>query len=260
MAAISNELYVVNEETVVVVAALTVFYGVLKYGGPAYKEWAEGQIAKQKEILGSARAEHTQAVAKRIDDVKQLSGVVDITRQLFAVSKETAQLEAEHYELEQRTALAAEAKRALDSWVNYEAQIKQREQQELASTVISRISKELQNPKVLQQILQQSVTDVESEFSVTDEYPACMLTGQKSSPRNKLLGRVADRWQEVGVKILVCTKNRVILCNLSQYFFFLFRSCVVYRHFLPSIGPPTARLRLVIHPIVNCPILDSTSA
>lgn len=48
--------------------------------------------------------------------------------------------------------------------MRYEGQVRQRQQQELAETVISKIHKELENPKVLQQILQQSVADVEREF------------------------------------------------------------------------------------------------
>lgn len=76
--------------------------------------------------------------------------------------QETAQLEAEAYELEQKTALAAEAKAVLDSWVRYEGQVKQRQQKELAETIIAKVKKELENPKVLQQILAQSVADVES--------------------------------------------------------------------------------------------------
>lgn len=77
--------------------------------------------------------------------------------------KETAKLEAQAYELEQRVALANEAKQVLDSWVRYEGQVKQRQQAELAQTVISKIQKELENPKVLKQILDQSVADVESK-------------------------------------------------------------------------------------------------
>jgi F-type H+-transporting ATPase subunit b len=77
--------------------------------------------------------------------------------------KETAKLEAEAFELEQKTALTAEAKTVLDSWVRYEGQVKNRQQKELADTIIAKISKELENPKVLQQILQQSVADVESK-------------------------------------------------------------------------------------------------
>ncbi|CRG91653.1 F-type H+-transporting ATPase subunit b [Talaromyces islandicus] len=161
IAAISNELYVLNEETVIAFCLLSVFAALGKYGGPAYKEWADGQAQKHLDILNAARADHTNAVTARIENVQQLNSVVDITKQLFEVSKETAKLEAEAYELEQRTALAAEAKQVLDSWVRYEGQVKQREQRELAESVIGKIQEELKNPKVLQQILQQSVADVE---------------------------------------------------------------------------------------------------
>ena len=77
--------------------------------------------------------------------------------------QETAQLEAQAYELEQKTLLAAEAKTVLDSWVRYEGQEKTRQQKELAENIIAKIQKELENPKTLQQILQQSVVDVESK-------------------------------------------------------------------------------------------------
>ena len=49
--------------------------------------------------------------------------------------------------------------------MRYENQVKQRQQRELAESVIAKIQKELENPKVLQQILQQSVADVEREFT-----------------------------------------------------------------------------------------------
>jgi F-type H+-transporting ATPase subunit b len=79
--------------------------------------------------------------------------------------QETAQLEAKAYELEQTTSLTAEAKSVLDSWVRYEGQVKQRQQHELAESIIAKIQKELENPKVLQQILQQSIADVESTLT-----------------------------------------------------------------------------------------------
>ena len=63
--------------------------------------------------------------------------------------------------MEQKTALSAESKAVLDSWVRYESQVKQRQQQELAQSIIAKIEKELENPKVLDQILKQSVADVE---------------------------------------------------------------------------------------------------
>jgi F-type H+-transporting ATPase subunit b len=162
--AISNELYVVNEETVVAFALLAVWGSLIKFGGPMYKEWAEAQNAKIKNILNAARADHTQAVKDRIENVQQMGGVVDTTKALFEVSKETAKLEAQAYELEQSTALTAEAKAVLDSWVRYESQVKQRQQKELSDSIIAKVKKELENPKALQQILQQSVADVESEY------------------------------------------------------------------------------------------------
>ena len=53
--------------------------------------------------------------------------------------------------------------------MRYEGQVKQRQQRELAETVIGKIHKELENPKVLQQILQQSVSDVERKFPNTSK-------------------------------------------------------------------------------------------
>ena len=67
--------------------------------------------------------------------------------------------------MEQKTALTHEAKTVLDSWVRYEGQVKQRQQRELADSIIAKIEKELENPKVLKQILDQSVADVESKFA-----------------------------------------------------------------------------------------------
>lgn len=75
--------------------------------------------------------------------------------------QETAQLESQAYELEQQTNVAHEAKSVLDSWVRYEGQVKARQQRELADSIIARIEKELEDPKVLKQILDQSVRDVE---------------------------------------------------------------------------------------------------
>ena len=68
-------------------ATLSVFWAVAHYGGPMYKEWADGQVNKIKGILNSAREGHTQAVKERIENVKQLGSVIDVTKQLFEVSK-----------------------------------------------------------------------------------------------------------------------------------------------------------------------------
>ena len=100
----------------------------------------------------------------RIDSVNQLSEIVPTTKSLFAVSKETVELEAKAFELKQKVELAARAKEVLDSWVRYEASVRQREQSELAQTVISKVEKTLQDPKIQDQILKQAVADVEKLF------------------------------------------------------------------------------------------------
>jgi F-type H+-transporting ATPase subunit b len=85
--ALSNEYYVVNEETIVALCLLSIWTAVFKYGGPMYKEWADGQVNKIKGILNAARADHTEAVKSRIESVQQLGSVVDVTKTLFEVSK-----------------------------------------------------------------------------------------------------------------------------------------------------------------------------
>ena len=52
-----------------------------------YKEWAEAQIAKQHKILCDAKQGHVDAVQERVDNVKQLGSVIDVTKGLFEVSK-----------------------------------------------------------------------------------------------------------------------------------------------------------------------------
>src|SRR6195952_21293 len=55
IAAISNELYVVNEETIVAFSLLTIFWAVAHYGGPAYNSFAASQKEKMAGILNAAR-------------------------------------------------------------------------------------------------------------------------------------------------------------------------------------------------------------
>lgn len=87
VAGISNELLVINEEAIVALSLTTIFWAVAHYGGPAYGAWAQGQNEKVAGILNSARQNHTSAVQDRIASVKELGGVIDITKTLFEVSK-----------------------------------------------------------------------------------------------------------------------------------------------------------------------------
>lgn len=87
VAAISNELYVFNEESIVALSLITIFYAVGKYVAPMASTYAKEQSKKLSDVLNTARDEHTTAVKARIANVKELEGVVDITKTLFEVSK-----------------------------------------------------------------------------------------------------------------------------------------------------------------------------
>lgn len=90
-----------------------------------------------------------------------------------------------------------EGKQVLDSWVRYEGQVKQRQQRELAENVIAKIMKELENPKTMQQILQQSVADVESRFPNLS--PIQMFLA------GTLIIRYRDHWVKGPVGLRGCT-------------------------------------------------------
>jgi len=158
---ISQELYVFNEETLVLLAFAATFGGIVKSARAPFNEWADGHINKIRSILEKARADHKVAVAERIDQVGQMKDVVEVTQALYALSKETAQLEAEAFELKQKTAMTAEVKSVLDSWVRYETSVREREQSKLAAYMIEKIKADLLDPKLQAQILEESISQVE---------------------------------------------------------------------------------------------------
>lgn len=96
-----------------------------------------------------------------------MKDVVDVTKGLFALSKETAKLEHDAFIQRQKVALAAEVKSVLDSWVRFEQQEKESEQAELAKTVIERVTKSLTDAKNQQDILNNAIAEVERKFLFT---------------------------------------------------------------------------------------------
>ncbi|KAH9945742.1 ATP synthase [Amylocystis lapponica] len=159
--AISQELYVVNEETVILGGALILLAFIAKSAREPYRDWAEGHIQRIRGILNQSRTEHTQAVKDRIASVEQMKDVVSITEGLFALSKETAQLESEAFVQRQKVALASEVKTVLDSWVRFEQQAKESEQADLAKTVIANVLKNIGDEKTQREILTGAIAEVE---------------------------------------------------------------------------------------------------
>lgn len=220
-AAISNEVYVLNEETVIFAGFITFVTLLGSYIRKPYTEWADAHIAvrnppfaisafslpkrnaktagvcaqKTTEILNASRVEHTDAVKSRIEAVGEMKDVVDITKQLFAMSKvshlplpsaaplpfpfsrhlsgagladarlarqETANLEHEAYTLRQRSAVRDEIKNVLDAHVRHEAQQRELEQQELVKTVMENVRKQLGDGKFQKDVLADAVASLES--------------------------------------------------------------------------------------------------
>ena len=160
-AAVSQELYVVNEESIVLIASIIVFTYIGKVIREPYSNWAQGHIDRIKGVLNASRSEHTNAVKERIDSVGQMKDVVSVTEALFALSKETAKLESETFVQQQKVAIAAELKSVLDSWVRFEQAAKESEQAELTKTVIDKVMANLKDQKVQQDILAGAIAEVE---------------------------------------------------------------------------------------------------
>ncbi|CEG67376.1 atp4 subunit B of the stator stalk of mitochondrial F1F0 ATP synthase [Rhizopus azygosporus] len=158
---ISKEIYVFNEETLVLIATTGLLGLLIKYLREPFMNMADEHVARIKNVLIQAREDHKAAVQERIDEAGQMRDLVDVTKALFELSRETAKLEAEAFELKQKVAVAAEVKTTLDSWVRHEASIREREQKQLAAYLIEKINKDLQDPKIQQQILDQAITDVQ---------------------------------------------------------------------------------------------------
>jgi F-type H+-transporting ATPase subunit b len=162
---ISNELLVIHDETILVLTFTAFTALCAKFAAPLYTEWADGEVKKVNDLLNHSRSKHVTAVQGRIDSVSELKDVVETTKQLFSISKETAQIEADNFVLQQKLAVANEAKSTLESWVRFELQQRQLEQEQLVKSVVEKVNKELENPKFQDKVLAESVNEVEKLFA-----------------------------------------------------------------------------------------------
>ncbi|ORX35353.1 hypothetical protein BD324DRAFT_92456 [Kockovaella imperatae] len=160
-AAVSSELYVINEETIITVGFFIIFAAIARTAGGPYKSWAEGHINRIRDTLNAAKEEHTHAVTERIDSVKTLKDVVPLTEQLYKVARETNAIEHENFVLAQEQAIKTEIKSVLDSWVRYEQQQREAEQLELVKTIQANVESELAKPAFKKQLLEEALSRVE---------------------------------------------------------------------------------------------------
>ncbi|ORX50888.1 hypothetical protein DM01DRAFT_250308 [Hesseltinella vesiculosa] len=165
-ALVAKEIYILNEETLVLVSAGGFLAVLLKYLREPFNNMANDHIARIKSVLNQARDDHKASVQERIDQVGEMKDLVEVTKALFEISRETAKLEAEAFQLKQQVDVAHEVKATLDSWVRHEASVRESEQKQLAAYLIQKIQKDLEDPKIQQQILDQAVLDVERKFDL----------------------------------------------------------------------------------------------
>jgi len=158
---VSKEIYVVNEESLVAISFAGLIIALFKLLKQPYVEWADEEINKVKNVLIKAREDHKKAITDRIESANKLRDIVDVTKGLFVLSKETAELEHQTYGIKQSIVVSQEIKSVLDSWVRYEANVRDAEQKKLTSHLAEKIQTDLQDPKVQQQLLQQAIADVE---------------------------------------------------------------------------------------------------
>ena len=100
-------------------------------------------------MLENARSDHKKVVQERIDHIGKMSDTVKVTEELFAISKEMAEMEAEIYELKQKKEFTSQVKQVLDSWVRQEAAVRESEQRKLSKQVIERVTAQLKDPKIV---------------------------------------------------------------------------------------------------------------
>ncbi|KAG5463816.1 MAG: hypothetical protein BJ554DRAFT_3673 [Olpidium bornovanus] len=158
---VSKEIYILNADTVLLAA-----FSAVVYLGFKYLTEPAGQFILDRNhhiwgIQRDARIRHRSIVQSRLDEVDRMSDIVDVTKNMFEMSKDMAKLEAQSFELKQKLALYSEIKAVLDSWVRHETAVRQREQSEIAHTVVQRVRKSLTDAALQEQILQQAVADVE---------------------------------------------------------------------------------------------------
>lgn len=160
--ALSKELYVFNEESILMASFATCVALVYKQGKPAFLETADAYIANMKKVLTDARAQHSKLVSAQVEESSKLSDITSETKNLFKLSKELIALEKEEYELKQRIELTTQVKQKLEAWNRFEQSQKESEKQRMLNTVLGRINSELAKKETQQQLFAQALRDLDS--------------------------------------------------------------------------------------------------
>ncbi|KAI9328243.1 hypothetical protein DFJ73DRAFT_861985 [Zopfochytrium polystomum] len=158
---ISKEIYIVDGEFFEAIGLFGAYYIWYSAGKEGAVEWFNERQGTIRRVLNEAREQHKAVVQERIAHIAKLEDVVGVTKGLFEISKEIAKLEAQTYELKQKVSFANEIKSVLDSWVRHEANVRERQQKSMAEAIIAKVKADLANPKTQNDILGQTLVDIE---------------------------------------------------------------------------------------------------
>ncbi|PVU88265.1 hypothetical protein BB559_005644 [Furculomyces boomerangus] len=157
---ISKEIYVFNEETIVLGAFAGLIALLYSKVSQPMDDWVSGYGKTLENILTTARNEHKTSVQDKIESLSQLKDVVATTKNMFDLSREMVNMLSEINDLNQKIAIRQEVKSVLDSWVRHEESVRQNEQREISQHVIESVRAQLTNPKTQQEIIQQCLADL----------------------------------------------------------------------------------------------------
>ncbi|RKO94063.1 ATPase, F0 complex, B chain/subunit B/MI25, partial [Blyttiomyces helicus] len=160
---LSKEIYILDLETFEMGCIFGAWYIWYSQSKDSAVEWLRERRGTVLKLMEQARADHKAVVQERIAHIAKMENLVDVTKDLFDMSKEIAKLEAEAYELKQKAAFTTEVKSVLDAWVRHEASVRDSNQKQLVAHVIDKIRADLANPKIQQDILLQTIADIESK-------------------------------------------------------------------------------------------------
>ncbi|OMH85576.1 ATP synthase subunit 4, mitochondrial [Zancudomyces culisetae] len=160
---ISKEIYVFNEETVILAAfasLVTLLYTKVR---EPMKQWGNEYRETLRDTMNSARQQHLELVDSKISSLSQLSNINAVNSDLFALSKEIVKMEAEIFEKQQEIAFINEVKAVLDSHVRYERSVRESEQKQVAEKIVTNIRGLLKNPKFQQDLVQECLADLKAK-------------------------------------------------------------------------------------------------
>ncbi|KAI8999262.1 hypothetical protein BC832DRAFT_571669 [Gaertneriomyces semiglobifer] len=158
---ISKEIYLIDAEVFEMACIFGAYYLWFSGAKDGAVEYFKDKRNTIKRVLEQARNDHKAVVEERIQHIGKMSDIVDVTSGLFEISKEIAKLEAEAYELKQKTVFTSQVKSVLDQWVRHEASVRESQQKQLADTVIARVKEALASEQTQNAILKESIKEIE---------------------------------------------------------------------------------------------------